>query len=190
MELFRQAESLPKPSTLNIEIMKLLNILTLSTVLAAGIMHAQKADMIITNGKITTMDDKNPEAQAVAIKDHKILQVGTNAQILKLKNGNTKVIDAKGNRVIPGLFDSHLHVIRGGRFYNTELRWDGVKSLKRALEMLKEQAQRTPKGQWVRVIGGWNEYQFEEKDFPHWLKLMKLREMCLLSSCISMEKPG
>ena len=146
--------------------MKLLNILTLSTVLAAGILNAQKADMIITNGKITTMDDKNPEVQAVAIKDHKILQVGTNAQILKLKNGNTKVIDAKGNRVIPGLFDSHLHVIRGGRFYNTELRWDGVKSLKRALEMLKEQAQRTPKGQWVRVIGGWNEYQFEEKRLP------------------------
>ncbi len=166
MGLFRQAESLPKPSNLNIEIMKLLNILTLSTVLAAGILNAQKAEMIITNGKITTMDDKNPEAQAVAIKDHKILQVGTNAQILKLKNGSTKVIDAKGNRVIPGLFDSHLHVIRGGRFYNTELRWDGVKSLKRALEMLKEQAQRTPKGQWVRVIGGWNEYQFEEKRLP------------------------
>ncbi|WP_262484326.1 amidohydrolase [Chryseobacterium oranimense] len=68
--------------------------------------------------------------------------------------------------MIPGLFDSHLHVIRGGRFYNTELRWDGVKTLKRALEILKEQAQRTPKGQWVRVIGGWNEYQFEEKRLP------------------------
>lgn len=146
--------------------MKLLNILILSTVLGTGILHAQKADMIITNGKITTMDDKNPEVQAVAIKDHKILQTGTNTQILKLKSSNTKVIDAKGSRVIPGLFDSHLHVIRGGRFYNTELRWDGVKSLKRALEMLKEQAQRTPKGQWVRVIGGWNEYQFEEKRLP------------------------
>lgn len=135
-------------------------------VLGAGLMNAQKADLIVTNGKITTMDDKNPEVQAVAIKDNKIFQTGTNAQILKLKGSSTKIIDAKGNRVIPGLFDSHLHVIRGGRFYNTELRWDGVKTLKRALEMLKEQAQRTPKGQWVRVIGGWNEYQFEEKRLP------------------------
>lgn len=91
---------------------------------------------------------------------------GTNEQVLTLKSRQTKVVDAKGNRVIPGLFDSHLHVIRGGRFYNTELRWDAVTSLKRALEMLKEQAQRTPTGQWVRVVGGWNEYQFEEKRLP------------------------
>ncbi|AZB17726.1 amidohydrolase [Chryseobacterium indologenes] len=146
--------------------MKSLHKILFSMVLGAGLMNAQKADLIVTNGKITTMDDKNPEVQAVAIKDHKIFRTGTNAQILKLKGSSTKLIDAKGNRVIPGLFDSHLHVIRGGRFYNTELRWDGVKTLKRALEMLKEQAQRTPKGQWVRVIGGWNEYQFEEKRLP------------------------
>jgi predicted amidohydrolase YtcJ len=146
--------------------MKPLHKILFSFILGAGLLNAQKADLIVTNGKITTMDDKNPEVQAIAIKDHKILQTGTNAQILKLKGGNTKMIDARGNRVIPGLFDSHLHVIRGGRFYNTELRWDGVKTLKRALEMLKEQAQRTPKGQWVRVIGGWNEYQFEEKRLP------------------------
>ncbi|WP_265130100.1 amidohydrolase [Chryseobacterium oranimense] len=146
--------------------MKPLHKILFSFILGAGLLNAQKADLIVTNGKITTMDDKNPEVQAIAIKDHKILQTGTNAQILKLKGSDTKIIDAGGNRVIPGLFDSHLHVIRGGRFYNTELRWDGVKTLKRALEMLKEQAQRTPKGQWVRVIGGWNEYQFEEKRLP------------------------
>ncbi|BAP31409.1 amidohydrolase 3 [Chryseobacterium sp. StRB126] len=146
--------------------MKSVHKILFSIVLGAGLMNAQKADLIVTNGKITTMDDKNPEVQAVAIKDHKIFRTGTNTQILKLKGSSTKLIDAKGNRVIPGLFDSHLHVIRGGRFYNTELRWDGVKTLKRALEMLKEQARRTPKGQWVRVIGGWNEYQFEEKRLP------------------------
>lgn len=146
--------------------MKPLHKILFSIILGAGLVNAQKADLIVTNGKITTMDDKNPEVQTVAMKDHKIFQTGTNAQILKLKSSSTKIIDAKGNRVIPGLFDSHLHVIRGGRFYNTELRWDGVKTLKRALEMLKEQAQRTPKGQWVRVIGGWNEYQFEEKRLP------------------------
>ncbi len=125
-----------------------------------------KADIIIINGKITTLDDHNSEAEAVAISGNKILLTGTNEQVLKLKGKQTKTVDAKGNRVIPGLFDSHLHVIRGGRFYNTELRWDGVSSLRRALEMLKEQAQRTPKGQWIRVVGGWNEYQFEEKRLP------------------------
>lgn len=125
-----------------------------------------KADIIIINGKITTLDDNAAEAEAVAITGNKITFTGTNALALKLKGKQTKIVDAKGSRVIPGLFDSHLHVIRGGRFYNTELRWDGVSSLKRALEMLKEQAQRTPQGQWIRVVGGWNEYQFEEKRLP------------------------
>ncbi|MEA5429171.1 amidohydrolase [Arcicella lustrica] len=126
----------------------------------------QKADMIIINGKVNTLDDTHQKAEAVAIAGNKILAVGTNKELLKLKNAKTKIVDAQQKTVIPGLFDSHLHVIRGGRFYNTELRWDGVKSLKRALEMLKEQAQRTPEGQWVRVVGGWNEYQFEEKRLP------------------------
>jgi len=135
-------------------------------VLISGVAHAQKADIIIINGKITTLDDNNSAAQAVAITGNKITLTGTNTQVLKFKGKQTKLIDAKGNRVIPGLFDSHLHVIRGGRFYNTELRWDGVSSLKRALEMLKEQAQRTPLGQWIRIVGGWNEYQFEEKRLP------------------------
>lgn len=145
--------------------MKIIKTIILSTfLLAVSLVQAQKADIIITNGKVSTLDSKNSEVQAVAISGNKILKTGTNAQILKLKGSQTKVIDAKGNRVIPGLFDSHLHVIRGGRFYNLELRWDGVTSLKRALQMLKEQAARTPKGQWIRVVGGWNEYQFEEKD--------------------------
>lgn len=126
----------------------------------------QKAGIIIINGKISTLDNNNRETEAAAIAENKILLAGTNKDVLKLKNISTIIIDAKGRRIIPGLFDSHLHVIRGGRFYNTELRWDGVKTLKRALEMLKEQAQRTPAGQWVRVVGGWNEYQFEEKRLP------------------------
>jgi predicted amidohydrolase YtcJ len=135
-------------------------------VLISSVAHAQKADIIIINGKIATLDDNNSQAQAVAITGNKVTLTGTNTQVLKFKGKQTKLIDAKGNRVIPGLFDSHLHVIRGGRFYNTELRWDGVSSLKRALEMLKEQAQRMPQGQWIRVVGGWNEYQFEEKRLP------------------------
>lgn len=124
------------------------------------------ADLIVTNAKVAVMDKNGTIAEAIAVKDGKVLATGTSEEILKLKGDSTEVIDAKGKTIIPGLNDSHLHLTRGGRFYNAELRWDGVKSLKRALEMLKEQAERTPKGQWVRVIGGWSPYQFEEKRFP------------------------
>ncbi|MBV7531810.1 amidohydrolase [Chitinophaga sp. sic0106] len=137
-----------------------------SLLLITGNLYAQQAEIIITNGKISTLNRAQPEVQAVAIANHKVLKTGTNEVILRLKGKNTQVINANGRRVIPGLFDSHLHVIRGGRFYNTELRWDGVTTLKRALQMLREQAQRTPAGQWVRVVGGWNEYQFAEKRLP------------------------
>jgi len=134
--------------------------------LYAGAASAQKADIIITNGKVSTMDDRNTQVRAVAIAGNKIIFTGTDTQVMKLRSGKTRIIDAGGKRVIPGLFDSHSHFIRAGRFYNTELRWDGVTTLKRALQMLKEQAARTPKGEWVRVVGGWNEYQFAEKRLP------------------------
>ncbi len=127
---------------------------------------AQKADVIITNAKISTLDDANPSAEAVAITKNKIVKVGDSKTVLRLKSAKTVMIDAKGRAIIPGLFDTHLHVIRGGRFYNSELRWDGVRSLSRAMTILKEQAARTPEGQWVRIVGGWNEYQFEEKRLP------------------------
>lgn len=123
-------------------------------------------DLIVFNAKIYTLNEMNAIEQAVAIKDGKILKVGNNETILKLKGGSTQLIDAKLKTIIPGIFDSHSHVIRGGRFYNAELRWDGVTSLSSALQMLKEQAARTPKGQWVRVVGGWNAYQFKEKRLP------------------------
>lgn len=124
------------------------------------------ADLIVHNAKVTVMDTNRTFTEAIAIKDGKVLETGTNEEILKLQNGSTKTIDANGRTLIPGLNDSHLHLTRGGRFYNAELRWDGVKSLKKALQMLKEQAERTPDGQWVRVIGGWSPFQFEEKRFP------------------------
>ena len=134
---------------------------------AAGLAQAQgQADLILTNGKIATMARAGEFVQAVAVKDGKVLATGSNADVLKLKSAATQVIDAGGRTVIPGLNDSHLHVIREGLNYNMELRWDGVTSLKRALQMLKEQAARTPEGEWVKVVGGWNEYQFDEKRLP------------------------
>ena len=127
----------------------------------------QKADLILLNGKIATLAKPNEFVQAVAIKDGIILNTGAPDQIVKrFKTETTKVIDLNGRTVIPGLNDSHIHIIREGLHYNSELRWDGVKSLKRAMEMLKEQAARTPDGVWIKVIGGWNEFQFEEKRQP------------------------
>jgi hypothetical protein len=127
----------------------------------------EKADLIIYNGKIATMEKSGQFVQALAVKDGIILGTGTSVSILaSYKTTTTQLIDAKGKTVIPGLNDSHMHVIREGLNYNAELRWDGVKTLKRAMEMLKEQATRTPPGVWIKVIGGWNEYGFEEKRQP------------------------
>src|SRR6266550_5174486 len=129
------------------------------------IMNASKsADLILHNGKITTLDPKYPQAANVAIKDGRI--VGVDDAESYSRGPATRVVDLNGRRVLPGLNDSHTHVIRGGLSYNLELRWDGVPSLADALRMLKEQVQRTPPGQWVRVIGGWSEFQFAERRMP------------------------
>jgi len=121
-------------------------------------------DLILHNGRITTLDPSYPEANNLAIKDGRIVGVDDSEEYQR--GPDTKVIDVQGRRVIPGLNDSHLHVIRGGLNYNMELRWDGVPSLADGLRMLREQAQRTPTGQWVRVVGGWTEFQFAERRMP------------------------
>ncbi|MTD06733.1 amidohydrolase family protein [Serratia sp. YC16] len=124
------------------------------------------ASLIITNGKFHTVDRKNPTAQAVAIRDGKFLAVGSEGEVMQHAGPETQVIDLHGHTAIPGLNDSHLHLIRGGLNYNLELRWEGVPSLADALRMLKEQALRTPSPQWVRVVGGWTEFQFAERRMP------------------------
>jgi predicted amidohydrolase YtcJ len=124
------------------------------------------ASLIITNGKFHTVDRQNPTAQAVAIRDGKFLAVGSEGEVMQHAGPETQVIDLHGHTAIPGLNDSHLHLIRGGLNYNLELRWEGVPSLADALRMLKEQALRTPSPQWVRVVGGWTEFQFAERRMP------------------------
>ncbi|KAE9654969.1 amidohydrolase [Pseudomonas sp. PB105] len=124
------------------------------------------ADLILFNGQFHTVDRENPRATAVAIHQGRFVAVGTDGEAMALRGSGTQVIDLKGRTVIPGLNDSHLHLIRGGLNYNLELRWEGVPSLADALRMLKDQADRTPTPQWVRVVGGWNEFQFAEKRMP------------------------
>ncbi len=129
-------------------------------------MTNNRADLILFNGKIATQDDRRTVAQAVAIRDGKFTAVGTDRDVMAFRTGDTKLVDLSKRVMIPGLNDSHTHLIRGGLNYNLELRWDGVPSLADGLRMLKEQAQRTPPGQWVRVVGGWSEFQFAERRMP------------------------
>lgn len=123
-------------------------------------------DIIYHNGKITTLNRSQPTAEAVAIKDGKFVAVGSDSEILSMAGSNTKSINLKGRSVLPGLFDNHTHVIRGGLNYNMELRWDGVRTLADAMAMLKQQVANTPSPQWVRVVGGFTENQFAEKRLP------------------------
>ncbi|MEU7508609.1 amidohydrolase [Streptomyces lavendulae] len=128
--------------------------------------HPGTADLVVRNAKVFTGDPGRPAAGAVAVRDGRILALGDDHDLAGLVGPATRVVDALGRRVVPGLNDSHLHVIRGGLNYVLELRWDGVRSLRRALAMLREQAGRTPKGQWIRVVGGWTPEQFAERRMP------------------------
>ncbi|NES00911.1 MAG: amidohydrolase family protein, partial [Symploca sp. SIO1B1] len=125
-----------------------------------------KADLILHNALIATQNDQRSFAEALAITGNRFLAVGTEKEVMAYRGDNTRIVNLNRRTVIPGINDSHTHLIRGGLNYNMELRWDGVPSLADALRMLKEQAARTPAPQWVRVIGGWSEFQFAERRMP------------------------
>ncbi|MFG3505561.1 amidohydrolase [Streptomyces sp. NPDC047821] len=124
------------------------------------------ADLVLRNARVHTGDPARPAASALAVRDGQVLALGDDHDMAAVTGPATRVVDALGRRVVPGLNDSHLHVIRGGLNYVLELRWDGVRSLRQALAMLREQAGRTPRGQWIRVVGGWSADQFAERRMP------------------------
>ncbi|MBB3177541.1 amidohydrolase [Variovorax sp. Sphag1AA] len=123
-------------------------------------------DLILHNGRFTTLDRAKPTASAVAIAEGRFTQVGGDREVLALAGPQTRRIDLGGRSVLPGLIDNHLHIIRGGLNFNLELRWDGVHSLADAMEMLRQQVAITPAPQWVRVVGGFTEHQFAQKRLP------------------------
>ena len=127
---------------------------------------ATTADLILFNARITTLDPHQPAASAVAIADGRLIAVGEDARVMAHAGPLTQRIDCNRRRLIPGLIDSHMHIIRGGLNYNLELRWDGVPTLAEAMERLRDQVARTPAPQWVRVVGGFTEHQFAEKRLP------------------------
>ncbi|MDF1659652.1 MAG: amidohydrolase family protein [Verrucomicrobiales bacterium] len=143
---------------------------TLGMALGASALSAQdgngRTPLVITNAKVLTVDAQDRTAEAFIVEGGKFTYVGTTEEALEKQPAGARVIDAQGATIIPGLNDSHTHVVRGGMMYAMELRWDGVSSVEEALELLRAQAARTPKGQWVRVVGGYSYEQFKEKRIP------------------------
>lgn len=123
------------------------------------------SEILLINGKIATQSARHPFAEAILLRGGRVAAVGSTKELYQTTTSTT-VIDLNKRTAIPGLNDSHLHIIRGGLNYNLELQWNGVPSLSDALRMLKQQAQRTPPPQWVRVVGGFNEFQFRERRLP------------------------
>src|SRR5437764_10768022 len=130
--------------------------------------HAQQppADLILSNGKIITVDERFTIAQAVAIKGDRIVAVGANADIVRLAGPNTRRIDLRGRSVIPGLIDNHMHLLRAGATWQWEVRWDGIASRKEALDLLRARAKAVKPGEWVYNLGGWTIDQFSDSKRP------------------------
>ena len=134
-------------------------------VLAASALCAQ-SDLVLTNGKIITVDERFSIAQAVAIRGDRIVAVGTNQEISQLAGASTRRFDLKGKAVIPGLIDNHMHLLRAAATWTKEVRWDGVDSRKQAVEMLRARVKAAAPGDWIYNIGGWAHQQFADDPRP------------------------
>jgi predicted amidohydrolase YtcJ len=135
-------------------------LLALATTLCA------QSDLILTNGKIITVDERFSIAQAVAIRGDRVIATGTDQEIARLAGPNTRRIDLRGKAVIPGLIDNHMHLLRAASTWAKELRFDGVYSRKQATEMLRARVKAAGAGEWIYNIGGWAHQQFTDDPRP------------------------
>jgi predicted amidohydrolase YtcJ len=138
----------------------------------ATLVHAQAPDTILLNGKIITVDAKGSTREALAIREGRIIALGSSAEMRKLAGPGSRVIDLQGRTVVPGLIDSHLHAIRAALSFSTEVNWIGVRSLQEALGRITEASRTLKPGAWLIVAGGWNVQQFKEKRRPTQAELM------------------
>ena len=139
---------------------------TLMGLASAAAAFAQQPDTILVNGRILTADARFSTHQALAIREGRIASLGTSAEVRALAGPRTRVIDLQGRTVIPGLIDSHLHAIRAGQTFATEVNWAGARSLPEALARIRDAAATREPGSWLIVAGGWNERQFTERRRP------------------------
>src|SRR4029077_4004994 len=133
-----------------------------------GILLGQQSapDLVLTNGKIVTVDERFTIAQAVAIRGGRIAAVGSNQEIARLAGRNTRMIDLMGRTITPGLIDNHMHLLRAATTWLRELRFDGVESRKQAIEMLRARLKAAGSGEWIYNIGGWAHQQFADDPRP------------------------
>src|SRR5258707_8740937 len=126
----------------------------------------QSADTVLVNGKILTVDNQFSTREAIAIRDAKIISVGSTVEVRKLAGPQTRVIDLQGRTVIPGLIDSHMHAIRAGQAFGSEVNWVGAATLAEALGRIHEASLKKKPGAWLIVAGGWERGEFQEKRHP------------------------
>jgi predicted amidohydrolase YtcJ len=132
-------------------------------------MTAIEADLVLRNAKITTFagsSSLSPTAQSVAIKDGRVLAVGSDAELAPLAATARHTADLGGRRVIPGLNDSHIHAMRAGLTWNRTLHWEDVRTLGDALARVRQAAAGRAAGEWIFVIGGWHSRQLREGRLP------------------------
>jgi predicted amidohydrolase YtcJ len=137
-------------------------LLVSHTLLAQG----TTADLILTNGKIVTVDERFSVAQAVAVRGDRIVAVGSNQEIGRLAGPATRRIDLRGRTVLPGLIDNHMHLLRYGTTWKYEVRLDGVQSRRDALALLRARARTLKTGEWIYTLGGWALEQFADDAKP------------------------
>jgi predicted amidohydrolase YtcJ len=128
--------------------------------------RAQAPDTVLLNGKIVTLDSRSTVADALAVRDGRIIAVGPDGEIRGLARPTTRVIDLAGRTVIPGLIDSHMHAIRAALFYATEVNWIGTHSIAEAMGRIRAKARTAKPGDWIIVAGGWTDQQFQERRRP------------------------
>ena len=117
--------------------------------------RSEVADLILHNGVIWTVDEKNPTAQAVAIRDGKFVVVGDNSAALKLRGPNTRIVDLKGSFVVPGFNDNHVHFASAAQFLEFNIM--RASTQEQFVVRVKEVTARLPKGEWI-VGGFWGAY--------------------------------
>ena len=124
------------------------------------------ADRLFVNGSFITLEPSLPRASAMLVREGRIAAIGESVALRAAASAQTVVIDLQGRTVIPGLVDSHIHAIRAGLSYATEVHWTGAATIPEALQRLRNAAGALPSGGWLIVAGGWTELQFAERRRP------------------------
>ncbi len=145
--------------------------------------NSMRADLVILGGNIITVDSVRPRVQAIAVKFGRILAVGQDDELRPLVGTDTRVVDAHGKTVIPGLNDAHCHVLSAGRsHFSVNCGSTVVKSIAEIKKAITEKAKTTPKGEWIvdfgyddtKMVENWylnrNDLDEVAKEHPVWVR--------------------